>query len=102
MASNAELVVGIITALGLREVVVLVARAVIKHVSGRAPRERARVQDLVARVNAADDELDHQAKWRRQVQEHASEVRSIAMAQGGLKPSDFPPFPGEPERHHHS
>ena len=103
--STAELAVAVITALGLRELLSLVTRSVIGHMSGRAGRERARVDELIAERDEAivdlsreREEVDHQAKWRRFIAEHASHLRRLLIENSTLNPADLPPWPPEPPR----
>ena len=58
--------------------------------SGRIAEEKTRVAELIR-------DADHEAEWRRQLQEYASELRRIYIERCGTS-DELPPFPREPER----
>lgn len=93
-------IVAISTALGLRELL----PGLIKQVTGRAGRERERIQAESARSreeraqeiatlrterDAAEREADVQACQRRMLQEYVSELRG-AMLQHGIQVPKYP------------
>ncbi len=92
-----ETVVAIITALGLREVIPRLVEGAVRHWTGRATRERSRVDELVQERDRAEDERDRQARWRRKLQEYASQIRSL-LIERGVRPEEIPPWPPEPTR----
>lgn len=95
----------LIAALGSGTVIPSIVRAISKSWSGRASAARERVDELVrARDRAeaarqrAENDRDHQAKWRRILQEYASSLRSL-LIEHGVPASALPPVPSEPRRH---
>lgn len=90
-----ETVVAIAAALGVRELLPRIVDAILKHYTGRASRERSRVDHLEADRRAAESERDRQALWRRLLQEYASLLRSM-LIERGANPDSLPPVPPEP------
>ncbi len=92
-------VAALITALGGGAIIPLIGQAIRRHYTGRAGRERSRIDELVRARACAERDRDHQAKWRRILQEYASQLRSI-LIERGVPASDLPPVPSEPRRDH--
>jgi len=68
-----------------------------KAITGRSTKERAEVDRLRVEVEEARVVRDREAARRRRWQEHASEVRRIAL-DAGVKSSEIPAAPnGERE-----
>jgi len=64
----------------------------------RTELTEARAQSVVdkARADAAEDETDIEAAWRRRLQEALSQTRIVA-AEHGVPVDKLPAFPGRPE-----
>lgn len=105
MAPEHTTIAAVIVALGGREVIGYAARALVDHTTGKATRQRSRVQEIMADLehaeskrDAAEADRDHQAKWRRMLQEYGSQLRSLLIERHGVSPADLPPVPPEPTR----
>lgn len=73
-----EAIIAVAVALGLRELL----PGVVAWLTGRAGREKARVQELIDERDAAESERDEEAEYRRKVEEMASALRRIAVEHG--------------------
>lgn len=83
-----EAIVAVAVALGLRELL----PGLVAWLTGRASREKARVQELMRERDAAEDERDEEAVYRRKVEEMGSALRRIAL-EAGVPAEDLPAWP---------
>lgn len=81
-------VIAVIGTLGIRDAV----PSLIKHYTGRAEQEKARVRELMAERDQAENERDAEARRRRRLEEALSYHRRL-LTERGVLPSELPPWP---------
>lgn len=82
-------IVAVLTALGVRELIAGFAR----HVAGKPERERAAIHEERERRKEAEAGRDAEARKRRLIQEHASDLRSELIETCNRDPQSLPPWP---------
>lgn len=98
MMTTGQFIIAMLGVLGAGKLLELFARQIIRHWTGKARRERSRIDQLESDRVSAERERDHQALWRRLLQEYASQLRSLLIEQHGVHPRDLPPVPPEPKK----
>ena len=91
----------LLASVGAGAILLKTIEALYKWIGGKAGRERdmvtyerQRAVDAQARADAAERELDVEARVRRKTQEYAARLRRDLISRGA-DPSDLPPWPSE-------
>lgn len=83
-----EAIIAVAVALGVRELL----PGFVAWLTGRAGREKARVQELIDERDTAENERDEEAAYRRKVEEMASTLRRLAL-EAGVPTDELPAWP---------
>lgn len=86
---TARAVAILVTALGVPALLASLGRSVWKWWTGRAGRERARNNDIVARLREAEMRADSEALEKRWALEYASALRR-QLIEKGVRPEPWP------------
>ena len=81
-------IIGVLGALGAQHLI----PGLMRLATGKADREKLRVQQLIRERDEAEAERDHAESYRRRVEEMASETRRIAL-EAGVARADLPDWP---------
>jgi hypothetical protein len=91
----------LLASIGAGAILLKTFEALYKWIGGKAGRERdmvayerTRASAADARADAADRELEIEARVRRKTQEYAARLRRD-LIERGADPSDLPPWPSE-------
>lgn len=87
------------TALGLGAAVPTLIKGVSAHWTGRAGRERTRIQQAEHDRQRADERASRAVVQTHDWREYASHLRALLIEQCGIHPRDLPPRPSDPPRH---
>lgn len=101
MDNNAQVLVTVLSSLGVGGILSVIGQAIAKRITGAAEREKLRNTDVRVQLSealrdkdAADDRADKEAATRRKFAEALSAARR-QLIEAGLNPG---PWPGENEK----
>lgn len=86
------------TALGLGTVVPPLVKGLVAHWTGRAERERTRIQQAEHDRSRADERASQAIARAHEWREYAHVLRAQLIEQCGVPPSQLPPRPTDPPR----